>query len=135
MMGNRKGTNDTRFETHNRFYSEYSRECDVLVVENVVEYGEDITKSALGPSWAVTSICFDPRNVGMGIARARIYLLCWKTNKVTWTAPFSLKELLESLASRHVLTARNYFWQKLPATVLTSAEERCQVSSDQLNEY
>lgn len=121
-MGTRKGQDDPRFAGHESYYDKYKAICDIFIVENVVEYGDVITKDRLGEEWEVESLKLDPRNLGLGVARARIYLLRWKKTKVTWDAPFTLRDFLDTLASKPVLSAKNYFWQKIPPTVLSEAE-------------
>ena len=88
------------------------------------------TKRGSATDWELRSICVDPRNFGLGIARARVYMLAWRKSKLAWTGPFdTLDEFLQCVAAKHVLTARNYFWQNLPKAQLTpAADTRQQLS-------
>lgn len=112
-----------QFASHESYYEQYKKVSDIMIVENVVEYGSAITKERLGPEREVQSLCVDPRNFGLGVARARIYMLCWNTKRVRWDSPLTLAELLDAVASRRVLTAKNYFWQRRPCSLLSDAED------------
>ena len=122
-MGTQLKESHPQFESHESYYKKYSKVSDVMVVENVVEYGAEIAKKRLGENWEVRSIHFDPRNLGMGVARARLYMLCWNKLKVVWDAPYDLAEFLDALASQRVLTAIHYFWQKRPCSALSDADD------------
>ena len=39
-IGNRKGTADPAYETHRQYYKKMKTLCEVLIIENVPEYGE-----------------------------------------------------------------------------------------------
>ncbi|CAK9034396.1 PABC domain-containing protein [Durusdinium trenchii] len=123
-MGKRLQEQDIAFATHEQYYKEYTKCNDLLILENVPEYKEKLVASHLGPSWAMDSTRLDPRIFGMGVSRPRVYIICWRKNVLKWTADFRLDEFVWALAAKPVLTAGNYFWQKIPETTLTAAEER-----------
>ena len=122
-MGKRLQEQDIAFATHEQYYKEYTKCNDLLILENVPEYKEKLVASHLGPSWAMDSTRLDPRIFGMGVSRPRVYIICWRKNVLKWTADFRLEEFVRALAAKPVLTAGNYFWQKIPETTLTAAEE------------
>ena len=122
-MGKRLQEQDIAFATHEQYYKEYTKCNDLLILENVPEYKEKLVASHLGPSWAMDSTRLDPRIFGMGVSRPRVYIICWRKNVLKWTADFRLDEFVRALAAKPVLTAGNYFWQKIPETTLTAAEE------------
>ena len=130
MMGDRKKEADPRFQTHEAYYSQFRVASDLLLIENVTEYPPSVAQQHLGADWELRSICVDPRNFGLGIARARVYMLAWRKSKLAWTGPYdTLDEFLQCVAAKHVLTARNYFWQNLPKAQLTpAADTRRQLS-------
>lgn len=122
LMGKRLLEDDPRVKTHDSYYSQYKKVCNVFFVENVCEYPPEKVEAALGKEWTVLAVKLDPRNLGLGISRARIYMVCFKKSCVRWNAPFSLEEFIECLASRPILTARNLFWQRVPQHVPTVAQ-------------
>lgn len=122
-MGTQLKEAHPEFESHESYYKKYMTASDVMIIENVVEYGVEIAKKRLGGHWKVISLCFDPRNLGLGVARARQYMLCWNTLKVEWDAPYDLAGFLDALSSQRVLTAIHYFWQKRPSPALTDADD------------
>ena len=81
-MGCQLGLDDPRFLTHRSYYEQMEQIHNILLVENVPEYGSDIPCSELGPSWITEDEVVDPRNFGVPCARARRYFLAWNTDKV-----------------------------------------------------
>ena len=122
-MGKMLGNQDKTYPTHEEFYNRYPDQCDLFVIENVPEYPKQTVEKGLGKGFKVQHVTLDPRNLGMGVGRARSYFVAWRTSKIKWTASFSLAEFLDCLSCKPVLTARNYFWQSHPKDVLTDAED------------
>ena len=125
MMGSRLQEDDPRFATHKAYYTEYGGTSDLMLIENVTEYPVSLVKQHLGADWEVFSICVDPRNVGLGVSRARVYIVAFRKSKLAWTAPYTLSEFLDCVASKHIIAARDYFWQDLPKAELTPAADTC----------
>ena len=123
LMGRRRKEQDISFRTHEKYYQEYGKSNSVLIVENVTEYSEEIVAARLGPSWRIQATRLDPRIFGMGVSRPRLYMICYDSDHVRWDADFTLNEFVTALAAKPVLTARDYFWEKVPKTRLTNAEE------------
>ena len=125
LMGKRLGTEDVQYKTHVKYFEEYPDNHDLLCLENVTEYKQELVESNLKQhgDWKVASVKLDPRHFGLGVGRARIYLLCWRQNKLKWDAPFTLSSFVTSLMARPHLLAEDYFWRKLPRGILTSAED------------
>ena len=123
MMGNKLGTSDPVFATHEAFYKEASEDCDVCIVENVPEYSPDHARKGLGPAWEIQFEKLDPRILGLPAARARIYMICYRTSKVTWRKDVSLELVLGILTSRVISDASMYFWMKLPPSTLSAAQD------------
>lgn len=124
LMGRRRKEQDISFRTHEKYYQEYGKSNSVLIVENVTEYSEEIVAARLGPSWRIQATRLDPRIFGMGVSRPRLYMICYDSDHVRWDADFTLNEFVTALAAKPVLTARDYFWEKVPKKRLTNAEEQ-----------
>jgi hypothetical protein len=122
-MGKKLGTSDPVFATHESFYEATSVDCDVCIVENVTEYSPDHARKGLGPGWEIQFEKLDPRILGLPAARARIYMICYRTSKVTWRRDVSLELVLGILASRVISDASMYFWLKLPPSTLSPAHD------------
>ena len=119
---------DLGFDTHEAFYKNYASIADVLFIENVTEYPRHVIQSRLGKGWSIEDVQVDPRNLGLGMGRARSFFVAYRNDKIEWNADYSLESFLECLSSKSALTARNYFWQKLPEDHLSSAEDSCLIS-------
>lgn len=122
-MGKRRGAQDPIYLTHKRFYSDVASDQDLILVENVTEYSEKHVQDELGSAFALTSVKIDPRIFGMGVARARIYIIAIRKSKLQWRKGFSIKDFLDSLTSRMILSASSYFWKKLPSQRLSESDE------------
>lgn len=127
MIGKREQERSTAFATHEAYFEKIAPANDLIIVENVPEYKESLVLSILNrgnaKEWACHSIRLDPRFLGMGVARARVFMVIFKTDKLKWCNDISLESLATCLASKNIMTADSYFWEKLPRTVLTDAEE------------
>lgn len=116
---------DLGFDTHEAFYKKYPVVADVLFIENVTEYPKDVIQKRLGKGWSIEEVQVDPRNLGLGMGRARSFFIAYNNEKIEWDADYTLKSFLECLSSKSVLTAQNYFWQNLPEDHLSQAEDSC----------
>ena len=96
---------------------------DVLFIENVTEYPRSVVESHLGPEFEVQDVQIDPRNLGLGVGRARSFFVAYRKDKVMWNAEYSLTSFLECISSKAVLSAKNYFWQSHPKDQLSDAED------------
>lgn len=126
MMGKRRGQHDPRFATHTRYYEQYRNCCDLLIIENVCEYDLEIVKRSLGDEWSTQATKLDPRLFGLGVSRARHYILAFKKTALSWTATWSLDEFVSFFAAKPGIGAINYFWQRRSPQTLTAAEETWQ---------
>jgi len=125
-MGKGLHEKDLEFNTHESFYEQYPVIADVLFIENVTEYPRSVVESHLGPGFEVQEVQdvqVDPRNVGLGVGRARSFFVAYKKEKIMWNAEYSLTSFLECISSKSVLSARNYFWQSHPKDQLSDAED------------
>ena len=124
-MGMRRGTDDPQYATHEAYFKQYAETHDMLVLENVTEYKKELVESNLHPkgAWGIESVCIDPRHFGLGVGRARGYFICWRKTALVWDAPFDLASFLTCLMARPGLKAQDYFWQDLPKTKLSAAED------------
>jgi hypothetical protein len=124
-MGKMMGVFDVRYSTHQQFY----RMCDdhaydVLLIENVPEYSvQHVKKRFPCPAYGVAWEKVDPRCFGDGAARARVYILVWKTAKLKWDTALPLREVLLALSARPCMTASSYFWKDLPPSTLSASAE------------
>ena len=121
-MGPGKRENGKSFETHTSYYRSAATLCQVLVIENVPEYGRQVIQDQLGPMWSIKTMVIDPRIFGVCVARSRQYAICWKSEEVTWRQDVSLEKIIELLTSTAEATAISCFWQDLPKSSLTDAQ-------------
>ena len=122
MMGNREKEKGIQHQTHVSYYK-HVRESNasVAVIENVPEYEEALVKKELGKGWDLDSVRLDPRCFGLGCARARVFIVCWRTNKVRWVSPFTLRSFVGLLRSRAVMKAGDYFFMDVPKAKLSDS--------------
>lgn len=125
MMGSRKKEESPGFRTHQAYYKEVAPSNDIVVIENVVEYPESIVKRELGPAWEVRSWRIDPRIFGLGTARARVYMIAIRINKLAWIGGFNVQDFFEAISAQVALSASDYFWMDLPPSQLSPSEEPC----------
>ena len=125
MMGNRLKRGDPSIQTHDAYYENVASEQDVNIVENVPEYEKEMetVKATLGPGWDVSAVKLDPRVFGLGVARARIYIVAIRTSKLQWKPQFSMQEFIDAMTSQVSLVATDYWWKKLPRQILSPADE------------
>lgn len=123
LIGKREGTKGIAYKTHQSYFKEIPKTSNVLLLENVAEYPESIVQHELGPAWSLQSCRIDPRCFGAPASRTRVYMIVYKHDEVTWRSDVTLNSVLSALTSRLVATCSMYFWQRLPATVLTDSEE------------
>ncbi|CAK9061767.1 unnamed protein product, partial [Durusdinium trenchii] len=124
LMGKKEGVSSPAFKTHEGFYRQAPLMADVLILENVTEYSPELVQSQLGKSWTLQHCKIDPRLFGLPAARARIYLIAYKHDIVSWRQEVSLELVLGALASRVVRDAGMYTWMSLPPMTLSAAQER-----------
>eukprot|EP00435_Cladocopium_sp_Y103_P022441 s2836_g5.t1 len=124
-MGSRLERNDPSIETHDAYYDNVASEQDVNIVENVPEYEKEVkrVKASLGPGWNVLAVKLDPRVFGLGVARARIYIVAIRTSKLRWKPKFSMQEFIDALTSQVCLVATDYWWKNLPPQILSPSDE------------
>ena len=121
-IGKRKGTADPAYETHRQYYKNMKKACQVLIIENVPEYGEIHIRDELGPGWRIRSHVIDPRIFGIGAARSRLYAICWKVDTIHWREDVSMEAILEALTASVEFGAGSFFWQDLPIDTLSQAQ-------------
>lgn len=128
-MGLMLGEGDDRFSCHTKFYEQCERSADVVLIENVSEYpAEDMVNRYLnkgkndGP-WKCKSFKVDPRLWGFAAARPRVYALTWNAQRVAWDDRFDFTEILNTLKARPCMEAKDYFWEGLPKSTLSGADE------------
>lgn len=128
MMGRREREQGAAFQTHRAYFENTAPKQDVLIIENVPEYSESLVMTHLqkycGDVFALHSIRLDPRMLGMGAARARVFMVCYNKKVLRWIDErFTLTDLVKCLASKQLLTAEHYFWAKIPPKILTKSED------------
>ena len=124
-MGKREKAKSAVYHTHRAYFKKYRKKMDLMLVENVTEYGQSHVQKELGDEFAIQSAYVDPRLFGLGVARSRVFLLCWRKTCLRWVAPWSLNEFVSAFVAEPTLTARSYFWQRHPEAQLTPAEDTC----------
>ncbi|CAK9071611.1 unnamed protein product [Durusdinium trenchii] len=122
MMGRRKKTADPSFATHVSFFENIAVDQDCNIIENVTEYDEQIVKDAL-PAFSVTAVKVDPRVFGLGVARARIYIIAIRRSKLRWKPGFCLEDFMDSVTAQVTLQSTDYFWKKLPPQNLSRSDD------------
>ena len=122
-MGKKGGALDPAFETHEAYYKEAAELADVLLVENVPEYGVEHTKRALGPDFTIKSVTLDPRVLGLPAARARIFIIAYRHAKITWKEGITMENVLGALTHQVVADASMYIWDKVQPAKLTPGQE------------
>ena len=96
--------------------------ADCLLIENVPEYQQTVVESSLGDEWAVRSVIFDPRVLGIPAARSRRYLYAMKKSRVQWNEDIKLEDVIDALTSTVVCGAGVFWWDDLPPSALTPAQ-------------
>ena len=70
MMGKRLQEEGPSYPVHKAFYKSMKKsKHQVVVIENVPEYKDELVKQCLGSSWTVMTTRVDPRSLGFGSAR------------------------------------------------------------------
>ena len=123
MMGSRRQMDDPNFCTHTAYFENVACTHDLNIIENVPEYGVDIVRAALGPRFDIKAVKIDPRILGLGVARSRIYIVAIHKSKLKWKAKFSVGEFMDALTSQVVLGCTDYYWRKLPRQNLSECDE------------
>jgi len=125
MMGRRRGTSDPQYASHEAYFKQYSMSHNMLIRENVPEYQKTLLEASLHPKggWGIESAQIDPRMFGMSVGRARSYFICYRKSALVWDPAIDLEEFLTCLMARPAMTAQSYFWQDLPKTKLSAAED------------
>lgn len=114
---------DPNFCTHTAFFENVACTQDLNIIENVPEYGVDIVRTALGPCFDIKAVKIDPRILGLGVARSRIYIVAIRKSKLRWKAKFSVGEFMDALTSQVILDCTHYYWRKLPRQNLSQSDE------------
>ncbi|CAK9073952.1 unnamed protein product [Durusdinium trenchii] len=127
-MGKRGRDSDAAtWSTHVAYFEHVAPAHECLIVENVPEYSEMLVLKCLkksGYSWQAKSLRIDPRVLGLGCARARLYMVIFRTDIFRWEPNFTLEQLVECLAGQVALSAGSYYWAKLPPVKLSTAQEK-----------
>jgi len=70
MMGKRMQEQGPSYPVHKAFYDAIKKsDHEVVLIENVPEYKEQIVAEELGPGWTLVSTRVDPRSLGFASAR------------------------------------------------------------------
>ena len=72
---------------------------DFIIAECTRRFKQDIIAKSL-PSYEVQSAVFSPLQMGFGVNRYRIYILCLRKARLRWVAPLDLLGMLEKLFFR-----------------------------------
>ena len=127
-MGNKGKASHPVVKTHKRYFKK-QKTCDLsdaLLWENVTEWELKMLKRSLGKGWKFIAVKLDPQLFGFPCARARLYVLAWKTSKLKWHMDVpALVELIRGLCVQcHVgFSCSSYWWQTGVARVPLSKFE------------
>ena len=121
-MGKREKEQGAQHATHVAYFRNMrDSQISLAIVENVTEYSEALVKRELGQGWDLVSVRFDPRCLGLPTSRARVFMICWRVNKLRWVSPFTLGSFIGCLASPVVMNAGDYFFKTLPKSILSTS--------------
>lgn len=122
MMGKKRRENDPCIATHEKHYMEYKKYNQMLIIENVSEYSVDLVKASLGAKWSMQVTRLDPRLFGLPVARARLYIIAYRHDRLRWASDLTLDDFVKICSSQCVLSARNLFWMTLSEQEISDAE-------------
>lgn len=122
-MGLRRRTADPAFSSHTAFYQNVAPDQDIVIIENVCEYDIEIVKDAMEPVFALKSLKIDPRVLGLGASRARVYIIAIRCSKLQWIQNFDLYKFIDLLTAQVKLSAGDYWWRNLPTQTLSPSDE------------
>ena len=123
-MGLGRKEKDKTYGCHERYYTLLEQQNhDIGLIENVSEYQEHHATQNLPSNWGCVSEVIDPRLFGCGCARPRRYMILWDKTKVQWRSGMVLRDVLECLRATPCVSAKHYFWMKLPEESLTHSQE------------
>lgn len=107
-MGRRTGTDDPRFVTHSSYYDSMKQISDIMIIENVPEYSEEIARQHL-VGWSTESVVVDPRVLGVPASRARLYILAFNeaTVKRRRDVCFGCTALC---CNKHLMTTKSHWF-------------------------
>lgn len=122
-MGKQQRERAVVFRTHKAFYAEIPAIHDVVLIENVPEYGVTVAKTHLPPHWSFRHVTIDPRLFGIAAGRTRIFILAWNSKTVKWSQDhLTLECIIDALGARTIGGAGDFFWMKKPTSVLTHSQ-------------
>ena len=83
---------------------------DIILVECTRTFKPTILQDVLGETHSIHATIFSPLQMGMGVNRHRIYIVCLRKAKLRWAAPMDLAGTVKALFFRHnVLHGSQYF--------------------------
>lgn len=90
----------------------------------VCEHPTTLIKEKLSKFYEVFDVRFDPRHLGLGAARPRLYAVLVHRTKAQWTSPErSLGKLLEPLMAWPRMVAEDFFWDETAPAGLRSSQK------------
>ena len=113
-----KGTAAPAFVTHESYYEQMGKIHDVLLVENVPEYDTDIPQKLLDQlhddggergMWGCMSAVVDPRIFGIPAARARLFYLAFRKDRVKLRTDVCLDCVGKRIIFKHFICSFNQF--------------------------
>ena len=120
-MGLRTKENHPAYRSHQTYYEYHMKQkTKVMIIENVPEYEVAVVTASLGPEYELQSCRLDPRALGTPTGRARVFIIAWRKDAMTWQGP-SMAEMLEALRKKPVMHLKQYFWMKLPKQELSAS--------------
>lgn len=123
-MGKQRKSEDKVFEFHQAWATQRKlAKTAITVFENVPEYEiEILRKEFAAPRFQLMAVTIDPRLLGQGVARPRVFALILDTLQVRWTCASSFHEVVQMMRMRTTLGAKDYFWMSCGADKLTVAQ-------------
>jgi hypothetical protein len=130
--GKRLGEMDPRYQSHSTWHEHRKERREPLFLfENVIDYPIELLWDIFGDYCTIFSARVDPRRLGYAAARERTWALIVDNEKAEWDCKHSFDDLLDILAARPVMKAKDRSGTQLcvDAVVLTQLKFWVEIES------
>ena len=129
-MGKQLREKDTKYQAHEAFWEQASRNADLLCIENVTEYDLGAYIRRYLPEWDCYVAKVDPRLWGFSTSRPRVYGIAWNTQRLRRDPAFPFQDVIESLRARPAMSARDYAFMSLGSSTLPAGQDALMNNTD-----
>ncbi len=106
--GKRLGNRDPRIACHKAYTCHRRhRKESVRIFENVPQYPTSQLEEDFGDEASIFPAILDPRDLGFGASRSRLWAIIIDNEKASWDCDLSYEQLLQVLAAAPVMTAKD----------------------------